>query len=278
MKALAACVLAAAGSVASAQTLQVQFSLRFVEVFAGTNTPVPLPDGVLQAGEAARLELTVSFSPPVGTQVPYTPPPPPGVGAVAGFGFVCFSVQGLAPNAQGSWSFQSFAPGWPFASSTYQTPTSIEGVMVGQFPLQGQTANSTNPIDPVWRAVWTPAHYQPRTAIFASTTVSTLCEGGAARILLQYGSEPGTGHPYYIPVPAMSYLWSSVQIPIEGGCYPNCDNSSIAPILNVSDFICFINSFAAQSPYANCDGSTAWPYLSVADFTCFTNRYAVGCP
>jgi hypothetical protein len=30
--------------------------------------------------------------------------------------------------------------------------------------------------------------------------------------------------------------------------------------------------------YANCDGSTVAPVLNVDDFTCFINSYAQGCP
>jgi hypothetical protein len=61
-------------------------------------------------------------------------------------------------------------------------------------------------------------------------------------------------------------------------CYANCDGSSVAPVLNVSDFICFLNRYGAGDSYANCDGSTVPPVLNVSDFTCFLNRYAAGCP
>ena len=61
-------------------------------------------------------------------------------------------------------------------------------------------------------------------------------------------------------------------------CYPNCDASTTAPILNVADFTCFLNRFAAGDGYANCDGSTTAPILNVADFTCFLNAFAAGCP
>jgi len=61
-------------------------------------------------------------------------------------------------------------------------------------------------------------------------------------------------------------------------CYANCDGSAVAPVLNISDFICFVNRYAAADPYANCDGSTTAPVLNVADFICFTNAYAAGCP
>jgi outer membrane protein assembly factor BamB len=60
-------------------------------------------------------------------------------------------------------------------------------------------------------------------------------------------------------------------------CYANCDASTIAPILNVNDFTCFLNRFAAGESLANCDASTVAPVLNVNDFTCFLNRYAVGC-
>lgn len=62
------------------------------------------------------------------------------------------------------------------------------------------------------------------------------------------------------------------------GCYANCDGSTIAPILNVNDFACFLNRFAASEPYANCDGSTTPPILNVNDFACFLNSFAAGCP
>jgi type 1 glutamine amidotransferase len=61
-------------------------------------------------------------------------------------------------------------------------------------------------------------------------------------------------------------------------CYPNCDESTAAPLLNVLDFNCFLNRFSAGDPYANCDGSTAAPLLNVLDFNCFLNRFGAGCP
>jgi hypothetical protein len=61
-------------------------------------------------------------------------------------------------------------------------------------------------------------------------------------------------------------------------CYANCDSSTIAPVLNVQDFACFLNAFAAGSSYANCDQSTTSPILNVQDFACFLNRFAAGCP
>jgi hypothetical protein len=64
----------------------------------------------------------------------------------------------------------------------------------------------------------------------------------------------------------------------EVDCYPNCDGSTIGPVLNVSDFSCFLNRFAAGDSYANCDGSTIPPVLNISDFSCFLNLFAQGCP
>ena len=68
------------------------------------------------------------------------------------------------------------------------------------------------------------------------------------------------------------------DVSVCAACYANCDGSSQEPVLNVNDFACFLNQFAAALPYANCDGSTTPPVLNVNDFACFLNRFAAGCP
>jgi len=60
-------------------------------------------------------------------------------------------------------------------------------------------------------------------------------------------------------------------------CYPNCDASTALPCLNIADFGCFLNRFAAGDTYANCDASTTIPVLNVQDFGCFLNAFAAGC-
>jgi hypothetical protein len=60
-------------------------------------------------------------------------------------------------------------------------------------------------------------------------------------------------------------------------CYANCDGSIVPPVLNVNDFICFQQRFAAGAAYANCDGSTIPPVLNVNDFICFQQHFATGC-
>jgi hypothetical protein len=112
-----------------------------------------------------------------------------------------------------------------------------------------------------------------------------LCAGGEA--LAQGGSPAIGGYPTPIPhneqgrvltavrKPGMPAMRLRVADPIV--CYANCDGSTVAPILNVADFACFLNAFAAGDPAANCDESTVPPVLNVADFACFLNRFSAGC-
>jgi hypothetical protein len=105
--------------------------------------------------------------------------------------------------------------------------------------------------------------------------------GGAVRLQcidLYAGGSFGTGTLFYDNI---------VLEQVVTGCYPNCDQSTVMPILNVDDFTCFINAYASAqglppaqqvTDYANCDGSTVQPVLNVDDFTCFINQYAQGCP
>ncbi len=89
-----------------------------------------------------------------------------------------------------------------------------------------------------------------------------------------------TTYPNSTPATASGYaiLAASVSYPAAGGaCYANCDNSTTNPFLNVADFSCFLQKFAAADTYANCDGSTQQPILNVADFSCFLQKFAAGC-
>jgi hypothetical protein len=67
-------------------------------------------------------------------------------------------------------------------------------------------------------------------------------------------------------------------VPVPRFCQANCDNSTVSPVLNVGDFTCFLQRYAAGDLYANCDSSTTPPVLNVGDFTCFLQTYAAGCP
>jgi uncharacterized membrane protein len=81
-------------------------------------------------------------------------------------------------------------------------------------------------------------------------------------------------------VPGRAVILHRIGTPPPGGgvCYANCDGSTASPVLNVADFTCFLQRFAAGESYANCDQSTSAPVLNVADFTCFLQSFAAGCP
>jgi hypothetical protein len=87
-----------------------------------------------------------------------------------------------------------------------------------------------------------------------------------------------------VPIGQTTFTSSFNGMDVAGGtatppsCYANCDGSTQQPVLNVADFTCFLQRFAAGESYANCDGSTQQPVLNVADFTCFLQRFAAGCP
>jgi hypothetical protein len=112
--------------------------------------------------------------------------------------------------------------------------------------------------------------------------------GGSATVGYQADAGVGNNLQYSFNQPViMNGMVLSLISAGGGACYANCDGSTVAPILNVDDFTCFINEFAAAQSvptsqqitnYANCDGSTIIPVLNVDDFTCFINQYAQGCP
>jgi outer membrane protein assembly factor BamB len=77
--------------------------------------------------------------------------------------------------------------------------------------------------------------------------------------------------------PNLVFLAARYGSTANPSCYANCDGSSTLPVLNVGDFTCFLQRFAAGEAYANCDGSTSVPVLNVGDFTCFLQRFAQGC-
>ena len=84
--------------------------------------------------------------------------------------------------------------------------------------------------------------------------------------------------PWHIADATLTDFIDNVTLIQAPDCYTNCDNSSVSPVLNVNDFHCFLNKYAAGDTYCNCDASTIAPVLNVNDFTCFINKYAAGCP
>lgn len=63
-----------------------------------------------------------------------------------------------------------------------------------------------------------------------------------------------------------------------GACYADCDTSTGPRVLDIFDFLCFGNRFAAGDPYAcDCDQSTGPGACDIFDFLCFGNAFSAGC-
>jgi hypothetical protein len=93
-----------------------------------------------------------------------------------------------------------------------------------------------------------------------------------------FDANPPNSDPNYPPVEqAMPFIVRGTAPGSVPSCYANCDQSTVAPVLNVLDFNCFLNQFSSGASYANCDQSTANPVLNVLDFNCFLNRFSAGC-
>ncbi|MCA9278046.1 MAG: hypothetical protein H6815_04570 [Phycisphaeraceae bacterium] len=81
---------------------------------------------------------------------------------------------------------------------------------------------------------------------------------------------PGT-YDYFCEAHAGLGMVSQVVV-LDSVCYADCDGSGS---LNIFDYICFGNEYAAGTTYADCDGSGS---LNIFDYICFGNEYAAGCP
>ena len=61
-------------------------------------------------------------------------------------------------------------------------------------------------------------------------------------------------------------------------CYADCDESTGRGVLDIFDFLCFGNAFAANDPYAcDCDLATGPGVCDIFDFLCFGNAFHGGC-
>jgi hypothetical protein len=105
--------LAALSNAAAAQEM-VFYHWSFTEVVANTTIPATGPlaeNGVIDPGEGAEIRLSLSFTPAVGTQVSYPPPPGSGQGTVAGLASSIFTFRAPAGSG-GTLHNISRDPGW----------------------------------------------------------------------------------------------------------------------------------------------------------------------
>jgi hypothetical protein len=264
---LASGVLAASLGTASAQSPQADHHLTFREVDPQTGQSVPHPNGVLEPGEGALIQISVSFSPPVGTPAVLSG----GVSATMhALAFTRCDLTAIHGSAEGQWVMRSLAPGWTGSTGFVTTNGSILLLEVGQQP---HNADTSNPLPNLWSGIWIPDDYSARTLRFH--TVASGVIGPWTSATYWAVEKPPPEYTGVITRTEIGY----VDVPISpvSICYANCDQSTEAPVLNVADFSCFLQKFAAGEPYANCDGSTTEPVLNVADFACFLARFAAGC-
>jgi hypothetical protein len=74
-------------------------------------------------------------------------------------------------------------------------------------------------------------------------------------------------------------LRPALRVEFEAPCYADCDRAGGRGMLDVFDFLCFQNRYAAGEPYAcDCDTGTGPGVCDVLDFLCFGNAYGAGCP
>ncbi len=96
----------------------------------------------------------------------------------------------------------------------------------------------------------------------------------AATCIGQYGRDVSIGG-YAVNEATGSreaFLWTGAD-----PCYANCDGSTVAPVLNVNDIVCFINKFAAIDPYADGECNQSPPAFNVLDYSFFLAMFAAGC-
>jgi hypothetical protein len=158
-----------------------------------------------------------------------------------------------------------------FNGPTAITNQFVSALPAGDFDL-AVSAFWKSPQDTLSNNLWLGIHGDPPNQTFDN--IERAPDGpGAASPIDHWDQGGGQDGPYTITLTGACF--------VAGGappCYANCDASTTAPVLNVLDFTCFLQKFAAGIAYANCDASTTSPVLNVLDFTCFLQKYAAGCP
>jgi uncharacterized membrane protein len=181
------------------------------------------------------------------------------------------TIAGLTVGA-GSWAV--YLEGTPCQTPSAVVYNSAISVSPGGLAVLNCGVTGSAPATFQWRLNGAPITNgtQPNGSSYSGATTARLvlnnaaCENGGAYTCVATNScGSGTTPEYTLVVTGCPT------------CYPNCDASTAAPVLNVNDFVCFQNKFAAGDTYANCDQSTTAPVLNVNDFVCFQSQFAAGC-
>ena len=91
--------------------------------------------------------------------------------------------------------------------------------------------------------------------------------------------DPATGNATLIGAVGGDYRGMAFVGSGPPPCYADCDTSTGIGVLDIFDFLCFGNRFAAGDPYAcDCDTTTGLGVCDIFDFLCFGNAFNAGCP
>jgi len=215
-RAVLALVALAGLSAAATGQESITYSWTWTEVLAGSSTPVAVSNGLIEPGEGARLALTATITPGIGSVVTYVPPPQPGFGTLAGLGSLFFDLLGSNANG-GQWSVIRRNPGginWGLGpAGTGQPSGDLVSAGVGQFVLPGAIVNGTNPVVNIWAATWTPDGFAARTVSFQSAAAAA-SGGNHSAILIQYGDDPNSQKPLVVGRVVDGIFGNSGPIPV----------------------------------------------------------------
>jgi hypothetical protein len=210
---------AAAQSFTSDATVTMTMSWREADLLGN---PLPNPDGILEPGEHALILIdsvsftnqggTANFSPPIGT---FTS------GTVLGFGSGFLDIHGSGGTVG------TFNTSAPLANSTGTSGFGVRGnyrvegpsvnpamdgiinLQFGQFPANPGGARSENPITNMFRMLWTPTSFAPRTIRFEAAGAVVAGDTFAA-VYLDFDHTVGAS-VYVVPA---NITLGSVAIPI----------------------------------------------------------------
>jgi hypothetical protein len=185
---LSALTLAAAGAAHAQFTpdSRVTFSLSWRESDEN-GLPAGNNNGILDRGEHALLRLAVSFT-NQNTVASFSPPIATfSSGTIRGFGWGWIDLVG-AGQAQGIWNLdwrRGLGLAGPWDTGYEGTPEAggavLRDIRPFQVPGGPNSVITANPVLDIWRGVWTPESYLPRTVSFQCAAASVYASGVALR-------------------------------------------------------------------------------------------------
>jgi hypothetical protein len=197
MFALIAAVGLLAPSGLLAQPLTMYHHLSFTEVDAVTGLPIANPNGILEPGEGARIALSISFDPSVGT-VLVDPP------NLAGFRIHAAHRTQIdllsSGETSGAWMHLAVSPGWDawMGDPPHGFPTSNGRIVEHILPQQHAIgADTRNPVPEVWSGIWIPHSYSSREIRFNTVPRGINGVVTASTLWLENPAAPGEFLNYF---------------------------------------------------------------------------------